>query len=166
MFKNKIKIPCWLLLIFSTQTRARLSFKRRPPTRQHRRSAGEEAAAFGSALSPCELQSPKENGDKDQVFDSPAEEAEFGQPPSLKEAEEEDRDCEKTADGVAKSDPDNRGDAEEEQEAEQAQISVNLEEEQQPSGPCPAKQIEGNVKTEKGQEEMPQEEHQGGNDRV
>ncbi|XP_051252865.1 capZ-interacting protein isoform X1 [Dicentrarchus labrax] len=135
------------------KTRARLSFKRRPPTRQHRRSAGEEAGAFGTALSPCELYSPKENGDKEQVFDSPAEDS--GQPASLKTAEEKDRDCEITEDGVAKSDPDNR-DPKEEQEAEQAQNLETLEEEQQASEPCPDKQIEGDVDTEEGQEEMAQ----------
>lgn len=80
----------------------------------------------------------------DQVF-------EYGQSASLKEADERDRDCENTEDEVAKSDPDNRGDPEEEQEAEQA-----LEEEQQPSESCPAKETE--------EEEMPQEKHQRGND--
>ncbi|XP_049928524.1 LOW QUALITY PROTEIN: capZ-interacting protein [Epinephelus moara] len=132
------------------KTRARLSFKRRPPTRQHRRSAGEEAGAFGSALSPCELNSPKENGDMDQVF-------EYGQSASLKEADERDRDCENTEDEVAKSDPDDRGDPEEEQDAEQAQNLEALEEEQQPSESCPAKETEE-------EEEMPQEKHQRGND--
>ncbi|XP_070686062.1 capZ-interacting protein [Pempheris klunzingeri] len=146
------------------KTRARLSFKRRPPTRQHRRSAGEEAGAFGSALSPCELYNPKENGDKDdQVFMSPEEEAEYRQPASLKEAEEEVRDCEKTEDEVAKSDKDDRGDPEEEQEAEQAQ---SLEEEQQPSEPCPVMEMEGSVDTEGGQQEVPQENQKGGNDGV
>ncbi|XP_038548777.1 capZ-interacting protein isoform X1 [Micropterus salmoides] len=150
------------------KTRARLSFKRRPPTRQHRRSAREEAGAFGSALSPCELYSPKENGDMDQVFDSPAEEAEYGQPASLKEAEEKDRDCEKTEDEVARSDPDDRQHLEEkeEEEAEQAQSSKIFEEEQQLSEPCPVQQIEGDVSTDIGQEEMPQEKQQGGNDMV
>ncbi|XP_076590370.1 capZ-interacting protein isoform X2 [Chaetodon auriga] len=148
------------------KTRARLSFKRRLPTRQHRRSAAEEAGAFASTLSPSELYSPKENGDHDQVFDSPAEEAECGQPAGVKEAEEKNRDCEKTEDGVAKSDPDSRRDPEEEQEAEQAQGLDTLEEERQPSEPCLAKQIQGNIKTEEEQEEMAQEEHQGGNDRV
>ncbi|XP_045930200.1 capZ-interacting protein isoform X2 [Micropterus dolomieu] len=150
------------------KTRARLSFKRRPPTRQHRRSAREEAGAFGTALSPCELYSPKENGDMDQVFDSPAEEAEYGQPASLKEAEEKDRDCEQTEDEVARSDPDDRQHLEEkeEEEAEQAQSSKIFEEEQQLSEPCPVQQIEGDVSTDIGQEEMPQEKQQGGNDMV
>ncbi|XP_042341951.1 capZ-interacting protein isoform X2 [Plectropomus leopardus] len=124
------------------KTRARLSFKRRPPTRQHRRSAGEEAGAFGNTLSPSELYSPKENGDMDQVF-------ECGQQASLQEAEE-DRDSDKTEEEVAKSDPDDRGDPEEEQEAEQNQNVEALEEEQQSSDPCPAKETE---------EEMPQEEN-------
>ncbi|XP_070762481.1 capZ-interacting protein [Enoplosus armatus] len=148
------------------KTRARLSFKRRPPTRQHRRSAGEEAGAFGSALSPCELYSPIENGDKDQVFNNPAEEDENGQPASLKEAEEKDGDCDKIEDEVAKSDTVDRGDLEEERRAEQAQRLKTFVEEQQPSEPCSARQLEGDVTTDRGQEEMPQEEHRGGDDRV
>ena len=47
-----------------------------------------------SALSPCELYSAKENGDKDRVCESPAEEVEYGQQAILKEAEEKDGDCE------------------------------------------------------------------------
>ncbi|XP_022604647.1 capZ-interacting protein-like [Seriola dumerili] len=148
------------------KTRVRLSFKRRPPTRQHRRSAGEEAGAFGSGLSTCELYSPKENGDKDQVFDSAAEEAECGQLGSQKDIKDKDMDYGKTQDNVAKSDPDNKGDPEEEQEAEEAQCSEGLEEEQQPSEPCPADQIEGNIKMEDEQEQMSQEARQGGNDAV
>lgn len=54
-----------------------MSFKRRPPTRQHRRSAGEETEASGSSPSP------KENGD------------EHGDLGGVKEDEDEDRDCEK-----------------------------------------------------------------------
>lgn len=154
----------WLLLIFSTQTRARLSFKRRPPTRQHRRSAGEEAGALGSSLSPCELHSPKENGNQDQGIDNPAEEDEYGKLGSLKEAEDKDTDCEKTEDKLARSDPDDKGDPETEQTSEQAQSLEGLEEEQQPSEPCPAEQIESDVKTEEGQEEMTQEAHRGEND--
>ncbi|XP_053176845.1 capZ-interacting protein isoform X1 [Scomber japonicus] len=124
------------------KTRARLSFKRRPPTRQHRRSAGEEAGAFGSGLSPSELYSPKENGDEDLVLDSPAEEAEHGQ------AEVRDRDCEK--EDVAKDDPDNREDLE-----EQAAEAQALTSERQPSEPCPAEQTEGDFQREENQEEMP-----------
>ncbi|XP_030255345.1 capZ-interacting protein [Sparus aurata] len=136
------------------KTRARLSFKRRPPTRQHRRSAGEEA------LSPCELYSPNGNGDTDQVLDSPAEEAEYGQ----KEAEEKDRDCENTEDEVLKSDQGRRRDPEGEQKAEQPRSSETLEEKQQPSEPCPAKQTGGDVETEDGQEAMGQQEHKGRNE--
>lgn len=114
-------------LLSINKTRARLSFKRRPPTRQHRRSAGEEGGAFSAALSPCEPYSTKDNGDTDQVF-------EYGQPASLKEAEEKDRDCEKTEDGVAECD--HRGDPGAEQEAEPAQNLEALEEQQQPLAPC------------------------------
>ncbi|XP_061538497.1 capZ-interacting protein isoform X3 [Phycodurus eques] len=42
------------------KTRVRLSFKRRPPSRQHRRSTGEEASLFQS---PSEQHSPEANGD-------------------------------------------------------------------------------------------------------
>ncbi|KAM8904462.1 capZ-interacting protein isoform 2-T2 [Spinachia spinachia] len=128
------------------KTRARLSFKRRPPTRQHRKSAGEEAEGSGSASSPCELDTPKENGDADQVF-------EFEQPASLKEVEEKetDKDCDTTEDGVSEREPDDGGDPRMEQEAERAQ---NLEESQQPSGPAPPQETK--------EQEMPVEELQGG----
>nr|XP_019943687.1 PREDICTED: capZ-interacting protein-like isoform X1 [Paralichthys olivaceus]XP_019943690.1 PREDICTED: capZ-interacting protein-like isoform X1 [Paralichthys olivaceus]XP_019943691.1 PREDICTED: capZ-interacting protein-like isoform X1 [Paralichthys olivaceus] len=137
------------------KTRARLSFKRRPPTRQHRRSAGEEAGAFGSGLSQCDLYSPEENGDRDQVFHSPAEEDECGLPGSLEEAE--DMDCAKTENKVAGSDPDNEGDREEEQEAQHAE---DLEEEQQPSELRPPGQIEGSV------ERVEERRHQERNDEL
>lgn len=133
----------------------RLSFKRRPPTRQHRRSAGE-------CLSTCELYSPNENGNKDQVFDSPTDEAECGQLCSLKDAEDRDKDCQKTEDKIANGDPDNVEEAAEEQEAGQAQTSKGVEGE--PSEPCLAEQI--NVKMEEGQEQMSQEAHHGGHDGV
>lgn len=150
-------------LIYSTQTRARLSFKRRLPTRQHRRSAGEEAGAFGSSLSPHELYSSHQNGDQDQAVNSPAEEDQYKQLGGLKEAEEKE-DCEKAEDKEGKSDPDDETDPEEEEQtSEQAQSSDALETEQPPEI-CPVEQIEGDVKAEEEQEEMSQEEHQGGND--
>ncbi|AWO98685.1 putative capZ-interacting protein-like [Scophthalmus maximus] len=139
------------------KTRARLSFKRRPPTRQHRRSAGDEAGAYGSSLSPVELYSPKENGEEERVFDSPAEEAECGRPGSREEAKDKDdghRDCEKTEDRVAESHPDSKGGPEEEQEAQGQGSEALEEEEQRPSEPCPAEQIEGDLNSEEGQEEM------------
>ncbi|XP_010772797.1 capZ-interacting protein, partial [Notothenia coriiceps] len=131
------------------KTRARLSFKRRPPTRQHRRSTGEEIGAIGGVQSPCELYGPKVNGDHV---------VEHGQPASLNEAEEKDKDCEQTEDEVARSDPDYMGHPEEEQEAEQTQNVEVMEEEEQPSEPSTSMQIEGDVETEE-MEEMPQEEH-------
>lgn len=151
LFQNFMLAP---QLSFSTQTRVRLSFKRRPPTRQHRRSAGEEkTGALEIALSPCELDGPEENGDKDQLFDSPEEEVKCGLPAGLKETEAKDMDCEKTEDEVAKDEADDKRDLEEEQEAEQAQSLETLEEDQQPSEPQPANQTEE-------QEEMAQVEHQ------
>ncbi|KAG8001897.1 CapZ-interacting protein, partial [Nibea albiflora] len=143
------------------KTRARLSFKRRPPTRQHRRSAGEESGAFGSAMSPCELYKPNENGDKDPDFNSPAEEAGNGLPAGPKEAEKKDEDCEKTEDEVAKSDPDEkRSDPEEDREAKQARSLETLEE--KPSEPSPAKPIEGDITAGEGQAEAAMEEGENG----
>ncbi|KAL6115821.1 rcsd1 [Pungitius sinensis] len=135
------------------KTRARLSFKRRPPTRQHRKSAGEEAEGSGSASSPCELDTPKENGDTDQVF-------EYEQPASLKEVEEKDRDCDTAEDGVSQCEPEDGGDPRMEQEAERAQNLEALEESQQPSGAGPALQIEGHVETK--EQETPLEQLQEG----
>lgn len=138
---------CPLKCVFiTTQTRARLSFKRRPPTRQHRRSAGEEEHTFALALSPCELLRPTENGEGEPVLGSPAEEA------SVPEAEKKDRDCAQTPEEVAKSDPDDLRDLEE----EQAQNLATIEEEQV-SEPSPTK-VRGGV--ENGQEETVEEEHQ------
>ncbi|XP_068601571.1 capZ-interacting protein [Brachionichthys hirsutus] len=136
------------------KTRARLSFKRRPPTRQHRRSAGEEAR---SVLSPCELHSSKENEDKDQVLESPTDKVEYGQPANLKEAEEKDGDCQTPEDMLGKSGADTQRDPWEEQQAEQAQSL-----EQHPAEPCTVKQIKGDVRTGEGQGEMTQGEPQGG----
>ncbi|KAM9811718.1 capZ-interacting protein-like [Syngnathus typhle] len=71
------------------KTRVRLSFKRRPPTRQHRRSTGEEATLLGRIPSPCQLHSPEANGDVVlQCPDRVTREGGDG------EEEEEDRDCE------------------------------------------------------------------------
>ncbi|KAK2846700.1 hypothetical protein Q5P01_009699 [Channa striata] len=134
------------------KTRPRLSFKRRPPTRQHRRSASEETGALGSSLSPCELSCPKENGDQDQVFDRTAEEGEHrhaGGP----EEEDVNGDCEKTEDEEAKSDPGDTGDVEEEEQTSGQAQSLEALEEEQP----PPEQIEGDVTAEENQEEMVQE---------
>lgn len=100
----------------STQSRARLSFKRRPPTRQHRRSAGEEAGASGTSPSPCEPDGPTENGDEAQVFDNPAQGPADGQgsfPPNTATLKEpgEDEDCATTEDNVPENAPTNRADS-------------------------------------------------------
>lgn len=142
---------CPLKLVFiPTQTRARLSFKRRPPTRQHRRSAGEEDHTFALALSSCELFKPTENGEGEPVLGSPVEEA------NVLEAEKKDRDCAQTQDQDAEADPDNRRDLEEEREEEGAQNLTAIAEEQV-SGPSPTKEIGG---VENRQEEMVEEERQ------
>lgn len=119
------------------KTRARLSFKRRPPTRQHRRSAGDEASLVRGSLSPCELNSPTENGeDPDQVFNSPEEDDGHRQPACLLEAEE-DRDSEKV--DAVKNEP-NEGD--------QTTQDETRERGEQSSEPYTASQIEGAVKIE------------------
>nr|XP_015806802.2 capZ-interacting protein isoform X1 [Nothobranchius furzeri] len=113
------------------KTRARLSFKRRPPTRQHRRAAGEEVEAANGQQPPCELDFPRENGDEEQ--------AESGHLGGLKEHREED--CEKMEAEETQSDPDERGDLE--QEMEQVTPAEALKEDQQP-----LEQLEGEDETE------------------
>ncbi|XP_041850809.1 capZ-interacting protein isoform X2 [Melanotaenia boesemani] len=141
------------------KTRARLSFKRRPPTRQHRRSAGEEAGAAGSGLSPCELHAPNENGDKEQVYDNLTEEAEFKQLDSLTEVKNKDEDCEKIDADAAQNDPDVR--EKPQQEVEQDKCAEPLEEEEEEPKPFKsAEQMEDDVKTEEGQ--TPQESQHDG----
>lgn len=122
------------------KTRARLSFKRRPPTRQHRRSAGEEDAA---SLSPRELSSPNENGLGDQVFDSPAppEEDTVGPAPAAQEdVPERDRDCDTIEEESVKSNLEDTAVSE----------GRDLEEEQQE--PCPV-ECEGSEMTEEAAQE-------------
>ncbi|XP_056906180.1 capZ-interacting protein isoform X1 [Takifugu flavidus] len=131
------------------KSRARLSFKRRPPTRPHRRSAGEEDGAFALALFPCELFRPTENGEAEQGLVSPAEEA------RILEAEE-DRDCAQTQDKVENADPDDRRDLEEEREDEQTQNLKTIDEEQV-SEPSPTGGIGG---VEERREEKAEEEQQ------
>ncbi|KAM6933714.1 capZ-interacting protein isoform 1-T1 [Xenentodon cancila] len=144
------------------KTRARLSFKRRPPTRQHRRSAGEDVAAAGNDLSPSELDIPKENGDKDQVFDNLTEEAECQNLATLKEAENTDEDFEKMEVEEVQNEPDDRGNLDE--EAEQVECAEDLEEEQQPLE-CP-EQTDVDVKIEEGQDKTPAEAHHDDNDGI
>uniref|UniRef100_A0A1A7WDA3 RCSD domain containing 1 n=1 Tax=Iconisemion striatum TaxID=60296 RepID=A0A1A7WDA3_9TELE len=141
------------------KTRARLSFKRRPPTRQHRRAAGEEVEATNGEQPPCELDFPRENGDKEQTVNSLMEEAESGHLEALTEIQNRDEDCEKMEAEAAQSDPDERGDLE--QEVEQVMPAEALKEDQQP-----LEQIEGDDKTEEEQEETPQEADRGGNDAI
>lgn len=132
----------------TTQTRARLSFKRRPPTRQHRRSAGDDAA-----VSPCELDKPQENGVEDQVFEG----GERGLSTNPNDAEV--RDCDDMEGGGAKdAGGGGGGDLQEEQKAERALNLETLEEEEQTSECSPAKPADGADVTEEGQEEEEQEE--------
>lgn len=131
------------------QSRARLSFKRRPPTRQHRRSGGEEDG-FELALSPCELYRPTENGEGEQSLASPAEDA------CIPEAKDKDKDCAQMQDEVEKAD---EKDLEEEQEEEQTQNLKTIEEEQA-SDPSPT---EGTGGVEEREAEMVGGEHQADN---
>lgn len=145
------------------KTRARLSFKRRPPTRQHRRSVGEEAGSSGNTLSPCELSGPNENGYNDQVFDSPAEGAAIKKA-SPEEAEEKDKDCEMIEEGAIRNNPEDIADLEEQSAGEQGQNPEDLEEEQQPTEPCPAESEEKEEKSEEREEEKPEEATEEGNE--
>ncbi|KAJ8391435.1 hypothetical protein AAFF_G00089090 [Aldrovandia affinis] len=47
--------------------RARLSFRRRPPSRQHRKSCGEEGGAAGGRSSPCQLDSQRRNEGEEEA---------------------------------------------------------------------------------------------------
>lgn len=132
----------------TAQTRARLSFKRRPPTRQHRKSAGDDAA-----VSPCELDKPQENGVEDQVFDG----GESGLSADPEEAE--DRDCDNTEGEGAKDG--SSVDLQEEQKAERAQNLETLEEEEQTSESGPAEPADGADVTEEGHKEEEEEENWG-----
>ncbi|XP_024133804.1 capZ-interacting protein isoform X2 [Oryzias melastigma] len=141
------------------KTRARLSFKRRPPTRQHRRSAGDEVEASPRDPSPSEPHPPKENRNEEQTFSVLTEETESahtgGQRETKnKEEEEEKEDCEKIEAGTTPSDPDNSRPDRDLQE-EQVKSAEDLEEEQLSSESVD--QIEVDVKTEEQQDEAPQE---------
>ncbi|KAF4103880.1 capZ-interacting protein [Onychostoma macrolepis] len=56
------------------KSRARLSFKRRLPTRQHRKSACEEAKWNEGNDSPCEPDSQQQNGDEGELIGGPSQE--------------------------------------------------------------------------------------------
>lgn len=140
---NTFDFYCILFSFFSsTQTRARLSFKRRLPTRQHRRSAGEDEGS-----SPCELNSPIENGDEEAVLKSPAEEEEEekdGFSGRLDKGRDKVGFCKKTEDKLEKINPGCEGDPEKEPHAQQSQDSKAAEEEEEeelrPSERCPSNQ--------------------------
>ncbi|RVE65106.1 hypothetical protein OJAV_G00132540 [Oryzias javanicus] len=139
------------------KTRARLSFKRRPPTRQHRRSAGDEVDASPRDPSPGEPHLPKENRNEDQAFSVLTEETESAHTGGQRETEnkeEEEEDCEKIEAGTTPGDPDNSRPDRDLQE-EQAKSAEDLEEEQLSSESV--EQIEVDVKTEEQQDEAPQE---------
>ncbi|XP_043115799.1 capZ-interacting protein [Puntigrus tetrazona] len=56
------------------KSRARLSFKRRLPTRQHRKSACEEAKWNEGNVSPCEPDNHQQNGDEGELIRGPSQE--------------------------------------------------------------------------------------------
>ncbi|KAM4627436.1 capZ-interacting protein [Polymixia lowei] len=153
------------------KTRARLSFKRRPPTRQHRRSGGEEAGGLGNNLSPCEQYCPKENGDEDQVFDSPAQERECEQgsslprPAALKELER-DGVCSKTKDKLADNAPSQEGQNSGEQKAAQPRSLEALGEKCQHSESSPPEPTERGNNTEEEEEVFQEARQERGNEMV
>ncbi|KAJ0063961.1 hypothetical protein NL108_014494 [Boleophthalmus pectinirostris] len=153
------------------KSRPRLSFKRRPPTRQHRRSTGEEPTSPGSSTSPCEQSQPNENGLGEQVPHSPAEEAAGGSGEKEEEVVEEkhegdgDRDCSTIAEEEGKRDrPEEKAESEEktgeeERGEEECKMAEGQEEEQQkpPSEPC-------DDKTEGSEEKMEEEAEKDANE--
>ncbi|XP_028320469.1 capZ-interacting protein isoform X2 [Gouania willdenowi] len=115
-------------LLSINKTRARLSFKRRPPTRQHRKSVGEEAEMSGSDLSQSELSITK----KSEVFHSPAQEEEDEPLSGSTGDNEKDRNCENTNGGTPNLHSGHEKEEEEEEEAvdEDKQLSNQVEEEE------------------------------------
>ncbi|KAI1903818.1 hypothetical protein AGOR_G00031120 [Albula goreensis] len=85
--------------------RARHSMKRRPPTRQHRKSCGDEGGAAGGP------ESPQQNGDEDDVFLEGSKDAVEAQEPTSPA---------KDSGGVAEDSP---GNAEENAEEAQAETT-------------------------------------------
>ncbi|XP_036380344.1 duboraya isoform X2 [Megalops cyprinoides] len=57
------------------KSRARGSVKRRPPTRQHRKSCGDEGGAGGGSTPSPEPECQKQNGDEEDVFEEGAKDA-------------------------------------------------------------------------------------------
>lgn len=117
------------------KTRARLSFKRRPPTRQHRRSTHEEeeeeeADKEELVRSPCDPPSPRENGLGHRLVEIPAPVEAGGEP-------EEDEDITE------------RDTIQEEQEEEEESVKRNtVRSEEDEEQPCPAEAEEEEEATE------------------
>lgn len=60
-------------LLSINKSRARLSFKRRLPTRQHRKSACEETKWNDGNESPCEPDSQQQNGEEGELIGGPSQ---------------------------------------------------------------------------------------------
>ncbi|XP_063060861.1 capZ-interacting protein isoform X2 [Engraulis encrasicolus] len=123
--------------------RARLSFKRRPPTRQHRKSASE-----GPDFSPTD----EPNGDAADVFDAPTEGRTSPQPSVVKETSEEHAEEEekKEAEKDMKGKEEEKKSAWEESKAQETQGAGGAEENQQEEKPGAALTIENSSTPEGG----------------
>lgn len=105
--------------------RARLSFKRRPPTRQHRKSASEDPG-----LSPT----GEPNGDGADVFDGPAEGRSSPQPSVVKETSEEGEEGVKNTTDAQEKDESDGQDTDQKAPVETA-VEVQAEEQKQELDP-------------------------------
>lgn len=111
----------------SPQSRVRLSFKRRPPTRQHRKSAGEEGSPDTPEenTSPCNLHSPDnthdKNGNTKDALNAPQVETRERQELSTPLINVQDTELKEEHDDVTKDNDDETQDAEGENKEEEAE---------------------------------------------
>ncbi|XP_072547143.1 capZ-interacting protein [Salminus brasiliensis] len=148
------------------KSRVRLSFKRRPPTRQHRKSAGEEAVTDGQdgSTSPCGSHSPEKNG---EVFSVPQEETEEALDDSAhlvtdqntepKEGQSGDENQDNGGTKVTQGEMGEKVAKAESSDKPQATDPVEMQEEEKPSQEQSPEEME---EVEEGSELLPTEENQ------
>ncbi|XP_053502669.1 capZ-interacting protein [Ictalurus furcatus] len=125
-----------------SKSRVRLSFKRRPPTRQHRKSVGEEGAPDTPEenRSPCDLHSPDNAPDKNDntkdALNVPQEETHESQEDSNPlitvedtELQEEHNDMSKDNEGTEDTEEENKEEVAEEKSSGNPEASDNQQEE-------------------------------------
>lgn len=165
-YTNKILT---LFHFLSSQSRVRLSFTRRPPTRQHRKSAGEEGAQDTPEenRSPCDLHSPdntpEKNGNTKDSLNVPQEETHESQEHSTPLITVEDTELHEEHDDVTKDNEDPEGENKEEVIAEkssgspEAAEAVDNQEEEKVLEEHSTGEMEGSRKEEETSGDFPEE---------